>query len=69
MDWSWLINNKEWLFSGVGVALFTTVLAVFMKRKSGRLIAIKKATAGNSSKIIQADGDVSVSIDVVSKEK
>ncbi|MCK5762911.1 MAG: hypothetical protein KAH05_02210 [Clostridiales bacterium] len=29
----WILNNKEWVFSGVGVAIVVTLLAV-LKRKN-----------------------------------
>ncbi len=29
----WIINNKEWLFSGIGVALLTFLTSLFIRSK------------------------------------
>lgn len=31
----WLYNNKEWVFSGIGVTVFSIVFCLFKKRNSG----------------------------------
>lgn len=44
MHWVWI--NKEWLFSGVGVAILGTVLAFLFRRRlaSGNTSAIRAST-------------------------
>ncbi len=29
MDWNWVAENKEWIFSGIGIPLITAVFTVF----------------------------------------
>src|SRR5690348_8231690 len=31
--WKYLIENKEWIFSGIGVFIITIIVAYFSKRK------------------------------------
>ena len=31
--WNWLLDNKEWIFSGFGVFLLGLVLAYFRRKK------------------------------------
>jgi hypothetical protein len=52
--WNWLLANREWVFSGVGVALVTAVLA--LRRRNNR--PSQSQTAGNSSTNIQAGRDI-----------
>ncbi|MDR0332637.1 MAG: hypothetical protein LBI15_04160 [Dysgonamonadaceae bacterium] len=30
----WIINNKEWIFSGIGVAVISLIIALLARRKS-----------------------------------
>lgn len=31
----WIVNNKEWLFSGIGVVLISTILGFVFLKKGG----------------------------------
>jgi hypothetical protein len=31
---NWIVQNKEWLFSGVGITVFTIIYGVFMNRRN-----------------------------------
>lgn len=49
-----MLQNKEWIFSGVGVFILSTISMVFLKKtKSSQYQKV-----GDSSKAIQAGGDV-----------
>lgn len=53
----WILNNKEWVFSGVGVFILTIVGSIIFKTKS-----CKKNTQniGDNSFGIQAGRDVKI---------
>lgn len=53
----WLIQNKEWLFSGLGVVVLSTVVGFLFKNKGNQQIK-----AGDKSTNIQGGRDVKVSI-------
>jgi hypothetical protein len=63
----WFIKSKawEWIFSGIGVAVASAIVAWFLARKRRQTTAIEKMTAKpEADKIsIQADGDVSFAKD------
>jgi len=46
--WNWIVKNKEWLFSGIGVLLLTLLIAFFRRKR--------KAIQGD---IISTHGDQS----------
>lgn len=51
----WIITNKEWIFSGIGVAILIFVLNLLFKTKGGNK---NKSKATNSNNIhIQVNGD------------
>ncbi|WP_020531888.1 hypothetical protein [Flexithrix dorotheae] len=52
----WLSSNKEWLFSGLGVAVFTLIGGIFFKnKKKGK--SPNNQTSGDKSPIINVGGD------------
>jgi len=53
---SWLLENKEWIFSGVGVSVVVFIFSIF--NKNGRLKQTQKS--GRSSKNYQAGGDINI---------
>ena len=61
--WEWLITNKQWVFSGIGVAIATGIIAFFVRRSSG---ISQNQTSGTRSTNIQSAGDISINN---SKEK
>lgn len=61
----WIIQNKEWIFSGIGVAIITLLSRVFIKNKANK-INRQKIKSGDSSTNIQGVERVDVSI---SKDK
>lgn len=53
----WLLENKEWIFSGIGVFAISAIVAIFVHKK-GSIIQNQKS--GNNSKNIQANGNVTI---------
>jgi hypothetical protein len=51
----WVFNNKEWVFSGVGVAIAAALWPIFFKKKP-----TQQQTSGHSSTNYQAGGDINV---------
>ena len=50
----WLINNKEWVFSGIGVVALTFVAGFFIPETPNAEQSTQSAEAGSDSTIIQA---------------
>lgn len=53
----WLIQNKEWLFSGVGIAIFSFIFSLFLKSKNSLK---QKQSSGKKSTNIQAGNNVNI---------
>lgn len=53
----WVLKNKEWLFSGIGVVVVSWVGGIFKKTKASSTQTIR---AGNNSTNVQAGSDVSI---------
>ena len=52
----WLIDNKEWLFSGIGVFIISIILLFFKRRKKRKKIIMRQKSGQNSTNI-QIGGD------------
>ena len=56
---NWLIENKEWIFSGVGVFVLGLVVTYLVSRpKTGS--QTQKQKSGSNSKNYQAGGDINI---------
>jgi hypothetical protein len=55
----WLVDNKEWVFSGIGVALLAA-LVNFIFLKWNRSFLSQKQKSGKNSTNYQAGGDINV---------
>lgn len=55
---TWLINNKEWVFSGIGVLILSTIIGFFVKQKTS---TIQKQKSGDNGINIQSTGSVTIS--------
>lgn len=53
----WIIQNKEWFFSGLGVAIITIIWSLLKRGKSGRIVR-QKQKSGSHSNNIQAGGNI-----------
>lgn len=51
------IKNKEWLFSGIGVLIISTIMTLLFKKKSVQSL---NQVSGNNSTNIQASGNINV---------
>jgi hypothetical protein len=58
--WAWIVANKDWLFSGVAVAIVGALLRRLVKRKGDGVSLTNKA--GASSQNIQAGRDVHLTV-------
>jgi membrane protein implicated in regulation of membrane protease activity len=56
---NWLSSNKEWIFSGIGVAVISTIVALFFRRYQIKKKQIQKS--GNNSINIQVGGNLNLS--------
>ncbi len=54
---NWIIENKEWFFSGIGATILTIIVSLFFQSssKKKRLKQIQKS--GSHSNNIQVGGD------------
>jgi len=57
--WNWIGANKEWLFSGVGVAVVALVLRALFRRKPS---SGQSQSSGSRSMNLQAGGDINISV-------
>lgn len=47
----WIIDNKEWIFSGIGVFVLSVFLTIFAKKNNNRSINMKQKSGKNSTNI------------------
>ncbi|MED1603657.1 hypothetical protein [Alkalihalophilus marmarensis] len=52
----WILENKEWIFSGAGIAIFTVLGAIFKRKKSNK----QTQKLGDNSTAYQAGGNISI---------
>jgi len=50
----WIVDNKEWFFSGAGIFILTVIFSLFSKSTS------MKQKSGKNSKNVQAKRDVNI---------
>lgn len=53
----WIIDNKEWLFSGAGIFLMSIIIGLFVKKQSSSKQVQK---SGDKSTNYQAGGDINI---------
>jgi len=53
----WIIENKEWIFSGVGIFILSIIARLFIKKKSSSKQTQK---SGDNSTNYQAGGDIRI---------
>ena len=47
----WIINNKEWIFSGIGVAVVSLIIGLFLKQKPIQSTKMEQKSGNNSTNI------------------
>jgi hypothetical protein len=52
----WIVENKEWIFSGIGVFVLGIIYALFKKKKKSKSIKMKQKSGDNSTNT-QIGGD------------
>lgn len=57
---NWLIENKEWIFSGIGIVLASFILKLFVGSKAK---IDQNQTSGNNSTNIQVGNDINIGSD------
>lgn len=55
----WLINNREWVFSGIGVFILTLIISFLFKKKSA-ISQIQQS--GDNSTNYQAAQDINIGV-------
>jgi hypothetical protein len=58
----WLIDNKEWVFSGIGLPICAWIITRFVKKKNATTEARQSQTGGDHSINIQGGNDVNVNM-------
>ncbi|KWT98941.1 hypothetical protein APQ14_19590 [Vibrio toranzoniae] len=55
----WVIDNKEWVFSGIGVSITTLIFSLFIRRKKKETTIIENfQVGGENSTNYQSKGDM-----------
>ena len=57
----WVKNNKEWLFSGVGLVIISVIGRIMYKNRQTELS--QKIRSGKNSQNIQAGRDVKINVE------
>jgi len=52
----WIVENKEWIFSGIGVFVLGFVISIFARKGKQKSIKMKQKSGSNSTNI-QIGGD------------
>lgn len=52
----WVIDNAEWIFSGIGVFILSGIVALIIKNKKTKNIKMTQKSGANSTNI-QIGGD------------
>lgn len=53
----WIIDNKDWIFSGVGIFIITLIIGVFARKQSSSKQTQK---SGSSSNNYQSGRDINI---------
>jgi len=56
--WAWVVSNKEWLFSGIGVMVFTLIAQVIFKKTNAS--STQTIRSGDGSTNVQGGRDVNI---------
>ena len=54
----WILNNRQWVFSGIGVAVLVGVVGWLRSR--GKAGLVQKQRSGSNSANLQAGGNISI---------
>lgn len=67
----WIINNKEWIFSGAGIFILSILITLFSKNKAknNQSQNIENITSASSTIINQANGNSKIIVNAPKKQK
>lgn len=54
--WNWIVQNQQWVFSGIGATVVGAMLAYFLARPSNN----QSQKSGNNSVNIQSGRDLNI---------
>mgnify|MGYP003411044297 CR=1 FL=1 len=57
---AWIINNKEWFFSGIGVAIVTGIVSLIVKSYNKKMIQ----RSGKNSLNLQSKSSITINGDI-----
>lgn len=63
MTMNWIIKNKEWLFSGIGVALVSWIVTLFFPKKLAKKTIRQTQKSGKNSTNVQVGENLSFGSD------
>ena len=52
----WILENKEWIFSGIGVFIIGLIITLFTRKRKSKSIKMKQKSGSNSTNT-QIGGD------------
>lgn len=64
----WIIDNREWVFSGIGVLVLSTVGGFILKNKEKKNVS-QSINSGNNSTNIQGGDNTTITIGAEPSEK
>jgi hypothetical protein len=56
----WIIQNKEWIFSGIGVFIISLIITLIIKKKSINKKLKQEQKSGDNSINFQVAGDINI---------
>ncbi|SHH12920.1 hypothetical protein [Desulfosporosinus lacus] len=59
---NWIVGNKDWIFSGIGVAVLTFVISLIGYCVKKMKHTSQSITSGDNSNNVQGGNDVNVTI-------
>lgn len=67
---NWLNENKEWIFSGIGVLLISWIFNIILKvMKKNNNKSTTQISGNNSAQIINNEGNIAINNSLNGKDK
>lgn len=67
---NWLNENKEWIFSGIGVLLISWIFNIILKvMKKNNNKSTTQISGNNSTQIINNEGNITINNSLNGKDK
>ena len=55
---SWIVHNKDWLFSGLGISIITLIATIFINNKGKAIDGMDKSNNNNIGINSNVDGNI-----------